>query len=375
MEIVDEERERLLATVAAVREADGITRVAAEELGISASQVRRRMKRAGDIGIDGATLHSPPIGRNIGKVTTQVNALGIIERQWIREHPEGNLSPEDLAETILSALKDVEPLPPVPIAPLDPMAHLLSFLPLADLHMGMMAWQSETGQSWDLKIADKVIRETLWEVIARTPPAGEIQILGLGDITHADNNLNVTPGHGNRLDADNRHRKTLKKTIALLIDLIRVALGRFPVVNVRILEGNHDPQTAQAISVALSFIFADEPRVIIDENASPWWWRQFGKVFLGATHGHTLKPEAMPGVMAADNPVLWGQTTYRYIHRGHLHHKNVVEELGVPVECHRAPIPKDAYHAGLPYRSGRTMQSISYHKNRGEHSRVVVNLT
>lgn len=372
--IRDAERARLIATVGAVKEADGNVKLAAAGLKIHPSQVRRRLKRAGDLGLNTGALRPAPIGRTLGKVTTQVGPDGRVERQWLREHPEGDLPPEELAQIMREALADLPALPAVPIPPVDPSPDLLTLLPLADLHNGMRAWAPETGESWDLEIADRVLRPAFSEAIARSPDAAEFQILGLGDITHADNDLNQTPGHGHRLDAEGRHRKTIKMTLALLVDLVRQALGRFPVVSVRLLQGNHDGQTAAALSVALDFIFADDPRVIVDDSPSLWWWREWGLVFLGASHSHTIKAEAMPGVMAADNPAAWGRTRHRYIWRGHHHNKNAVEVMGVPVECLRAPIPKDAYHAGLHHRSGRSVQSITYHRDYGEHSRAVVNL-
>lgn len=362
---------KVAATVAAVRRL-GSHRAAARELGCNAHTVGRHLRRAAEMGLTG-DVRAPALGRRTGKVTTQVNAKGEIERQWLREHPDGRLDPEDLAALIGQAVREEITAPPPAIAaPAATDADLLEFVPLADLHNGLRSYGFETGEDYDLSIADAALRRAYGEIMARARPAQVCAIVGLGDITHADNNRNRTERSGHDLDADGRHRKTVDMTARLLVWLVRLALARFERVEIDLLEGNHDRETAGALAVMLSIVFEDEPRVKTSLATALWWWRDWGYVFLGATHGHTLKPEQMPGVMAADHPKTWGRTKFRAIHRGHHHNRNVVEVMGVPVECHRSPAAKDAYHAHGPHRSGRSVQSITYHKSRGEYARTIV---
>jgi len=97
----------------------------------------------------------------------------------------------------------------------------------------------------------------------------------------------------------------------------------------------------------------------------------FGKVLLGSTHGHTVKPERMPNIMASRRAEDWGATLFRYVHTFHLHHsaKRADEDNGVISEIHQAPIPSAAWHAGAGYLSGRSLQAILYHRNYGEVAR------
>jgi hypothetical protein len=74
--------------------------------------------------------------------------------------------------------------------------------------------------------------------------------------------------------------------------------------------------------------------------------------------------------MAADRPQDWGLTTERHWYCGHIHHKDHDKEHpGVTIETFRTLAPKDAWHAGQGYRSGRDMHCIVHHREFGELER------
>ena len=155
------------------------------------------------------------------------------------------------------------------------------------------------------------------------------------------------------------------------VKTIDLALQKFPNVTVRVLAGNHDNHTSYAIAYFLLAWYRNEIRVEIDADASIFWWHKFGKVMLGAAHGHTVKMKDMPQVMAVRRPEDWGQTKHRYVHGFHIHHQSkfVSEGGGVICESHQAPVAQDAWHFGEGFLSNRSMQSITYHKEHGEVSR------
>jgi len=106
-------------------------------------------------------------------------------------------------------------------------------------------------------------------------------------------------------------------------------------------------------------------------DPSLFWWHRFGKCFLGATHGHTIKLREMPLLMASRRAEDWGKSKFRYIHGFHIHHKEMTatENKGVITESHQTPIPKDAWHFGAGYEAARSVSSITYHQEFGEVSR------
>jgi len=225
----------------------------------------------------------------------------------------------------------------------------------------MFAWGKEVGNDWDLQIAEKTIGATVEEVIQRSPRSGHGIILGGGDLMHADNKRNET-ANGTPQDVDGRYEKVVDTATRLMVRTIDAALMRFGYVVVRILKGNHDEHASVAISYFLKAWYRNEVRVS----------GRFGQVLLGATHGHTIKIEKMPSIMAHRRAADWGSTKYRYVHGFHLHHsaKFATEGNGVISEIHQAPIPQDGWHYGSGFLSGRSIQAITYHKETGEKGRV-----
>jgi hypothetical protein len=99
---------------------------------------------------------------------------------------------------------------------------------------------------------------------------------------------------------------------------------------------------------------------------------RFGKCLLGAHHGDRVKMQDLPLLMAVDRPVDWGQTEFRYISTGHIHHDVVKEVQGVRVESLRTLAGKDPYHAFKGYRSLRDTRCVVYHEDYGEIERYTV---
>jgi len=79
-------------------------------------------------------------------------------------------------------------------------------------------------------------------------------------------------------------------------------------------------------------------------------------------------------IMAATRPEDWGATKYRYCLTGHIHHQSAMEIGGVVVESFQTTASRDAWHASMGFRSGRSMQAIVLHAERGEIGRHRVNV-
>ena len=91
-------------------------------------------------------------------------------------------------------------------------------------------------------------------------------------------------------------------------------------------------------------------------------------------HGDKAKAERLVMHMADEWPEMWGRTRFRHYFTGHLHHAKIVDIGGVQVEQFRAITPRDSYSASNGYSSRSDMQAITYHKERGEISRLKVAL-
>jgi len=239
----------------------------------------------------------------------------------------------------------------------------------------MYAWAQECGEDFDLAEAERLTLGAVDALVEAAPPAKTAILLPLGDVFHANDQSNVTPGHKHQLDVDSRYPKVIGIGIKTFRHAILRALEKHERVIVRIEPGNHDPQAKWALAFALAAYFENNERVEIDLSPSKFWFYKFGKVLIGSTHGDTVKHEALLGVMASDRAEDWGLTKHRYWYTGHVHHQSVKEFPGVLCESFRTLAAKDAYAAGHGYRAGRDMRCIVHHKEHGEIGRHICDVS
>lgn len=373
---------------------------AADALGWTRSKMRRHLHRAAERGLLGPAETLPgytiksvsttptgtyvrqvkehgdkwqvPEGHAVRGVSALVDAEGRIIQQWQKTAVEPTAT--DIAETLKAAFADYEPAAAPQPAPAVSDMDLLTLIPCNDWHINLLTWGRETGTNWDLEIAERVIGRGIDDAIARSPSAGIAIVLGGGDLTHSDNSENRTARSGNVLDVDGRYPKGIEVACRLKVRTIDAALRRNRHVIVRVLPGNHDEHTAVAVAYFLLAWYRNESRVTVDVDPSLFFYHQHGDVMLAATHGHTVKLQNMPQIMAHRRAEMWGATKFRYCHGFHIHHQSkfATEGGGVICESHQAPIPQDAWHYGAGFLSGRSLQTITYHSRYGEISRVRV---
>lgn len=314
-----------------------------------------------------------PDGHSIRGVSALLDAQGNVTQQWVKTKEDGE-NPQAIADAIRAALEGFEPVPALtpPRYKIDDQA---TIYPVADWHIGLLAWRKEVGQDYDLSIAQQTIKGAVERLLSASPPSEQAVILGLGDLLHADNFKNQTPQSGNALDVDGRYPKSLRVATELLLHFVSQALQQHDKVLVRILPGNHDSQSAIAVSLALAMYYANEPRVTVDDSPSPFWFWSWGDVLLGATHGDKAKMADLPLIMASRNAEAWGRSKFRHLYTGHIHTQTGIEKSGVTVESFQTPAAADAWHFGQGYGAGRSLTAITLHKHLGEILRNKVVIT
>lgn len=275
---------------------------------------------------------------------------------------------QSAAEALRAAFDAYEPVAPTAPPRLSD-DDLMNVVKLPDVHMGMHAWSRETGADYSTKIAATVVRDALGALVPRLPPAGHGVLIALGDFYHQNDATNMTPRSRHILDVDGRFLKVMEAGAFAMIAAIDLMLDHHAQVEVVILPGNHDPQMAQMLALALRLRYEREPRVTVHDGAGLWWVREHGQVMLAATHLHAIKFEAVPGYIAAEWPESWGRTRHRYAFTGHEHRERTRDFPGVNVETLRPITARDAYAAGA-YHSTREVSAMTFHRNRGRVSRI-----
>lgn len=251
---------------------------------------------------------------------------------------------------------------------------LLAVYPMGDPHIGLMSWEPETGEHFDLKIAERNLCNVVDKLVMLAPPARHALVVNVGDYFHSDNKFNTTTA-GTRVDVDGRWAKVLAVGIRVMRRIVDMALTKHEHVTVINEIGNHDSHVSIMLAICLAQFYEREPRVHIDTSPAKFHWYRFGKVLIGVTHGDTVKMSALGEIMACDRPQDWGETEHRYWITGHIHHDTLKELRGVICESFRTLAAADAWHRGQGYRSGRDMKVLIFHREHGQIERHTVGIS
>jgi hypothetical protein len=235
----------------------------------------------------------------------------------------------------------------------------------------MVAWGRETGESWDLAIAEQCLTDTFIQMIDAAPKSAMGIVNQLGDWLHFDSMRPVTPEHGHILDADSRYQKVVEVTVRILRRIVEHSLTKHAKVLVLMNEGNHDPAGSVWLRVLFAQLYRENPRVEVEQSPNPYVAHLHGKTLLGFHHGHLAKLEKLPQIFAAKYRTEWGTSTHCYIHTGHKHHVEEKEHPGVNVIQHPTLAAPDAYASRGGWLSKRQATSMTYHTTRGEVARGV----
>jgi len=297
---------------------------------------------------------------------------GEVVLQWVKSTADDIAQEEALQAALQAMAEDMPRLVPV-AAPEGTQTNLCTVITLTDSHVGMLAWHREGGEDWDLKIAEHTLIGCFEQMVLSSPAAETCVIAQLGDFLHYDSALAaVTPLHGHNLDADGRMPKMVKVAIRILRRVIDIALQKYSRVVLLLAEGNHDITSSVWLRAMFQALYENEPRLDVIDSELPYYVHQHGNTMLGWHHGHLKKNDQLPLLFASQFPKIWGETTKRYVHSGHRHHKEIKEHSGMVVHQHPTLAARDAYAARGGWMGEREATAITYHREYGQVGTVTV---
>jgi len=323
-----------------------------------------------------AAFDDPPLpaisqGYRVKGVSTLVDADGETKAQWIKTTREDD-GRKDWLEAIREMCAGVPPIEPIAwTTPSD--ADLLSVYPVGDPHVGLKAWHEDSGENFDLKIAERNLVAAFEKLIEVAPPSHEALIVFIGDNTHSDGQSNTTT-KGTRVDVDDRTIKMMRTVVSVARRAIDLALGKHARVTMIVERGNHDELLSAMLALALGLLYENEPRVTIDQSPEMFHWFRFGANLIGTHHGDKAKPMDLLGVMAVDRQRDWGETTHRRFYCGHLHHQITKEVPGVVIDYLPTLAASDAWHRAMGYRSSRAMYMDVFDRLDGHVDRHIIGI-
>jgi hypothetical protein len=350
---------------------------AATALGVNQSQVSqtiaRVMSNAARMGYAPAhdMTHAVPDGFHVRGVSTYYDGEGNPKAQWVKSA----IDQDELEQRIrdaFDALRDGIPKAKlVPPTKAKRSADLLNLHILTDFHLGAKAWHEESGEDWDLSIAEDLL--VRWFTVAiENAPSASIGVLGqLGDFLHWDGYDAVTPASKHLLDADTRFQKLVRVAIRATRRIVALMLQKYDRVHLIMADANHDPASGAWLREMFAAFYDTEPRITVDNSADTYYCLEHGTTSLFFHHGHKRKPAAVDDVFVAKFREVFGRTKFSFAHMGHMHHDMKLETNLMTVEQHRTMAAKDAYASRGGWMAGRGAPVITYHKRYGEVGRQV----
>lgn len=346
----------------------------ARKYGISDRVIRIRKAKLAKKGVGHGwdVSHLVPDGYKIKGTSSLVDEFGNTKLQWVKTDTDAERQVELMKAVIDGMKSEITPVAPVKAVRAKRDDKLLNLYTVSDFHLGMLAWADESGDDWDMKIAEDLFSRWFDAAFQKAPDAGTGVVNLLGDFAHFDSLVAVTPASGHALDADTRYQKLVRYMIRMVRRVVDMALVKHKNVRLLIVQGNHDESGMIWLAEMFSTLYGNEPRVFVDTSPDVYKMVQHGKTTLFFHHGHKARFDAIEPVMIAKFRKAFGESVYSYAHVGHLHHQKIVESRNMIVEQHRTLAAKDAYASRGGWMSGRSANVITYSAEYGEVARLTI---
>jgi hypothetical protein len=312
-----------------------------------------------------------PEGHHVKGVSALVDAQGNVVQQWVKTAQDA-AAQEAAMRAVVAALKEEIPHAEPVAEPAHGNPDLLNQYTITDVHMGMLAWGEESGEDYDLKIAEQLLLDWFGAAVKMSPDAHTAVLAQLGDLLHHDAHASVTPTHAHVLDADSRLQKIIRVVIRTMRRVISMLLAKHQRVHIIMADANHDPTGGAWLREMFAAFFEDEPRVTVDNSASTYYVVEHGLTSLFYHHGHKRKVGDVDSVFAGQFRDVFGRTKFSYAHIGHLHSDELKSTNLMRVERHETLAARDAYAANGGWITSRSAKVITYHKSFGEVSRITL---
>lgn len=306
--------------------------------------------------------------------STYYKATPTSPAQWIKTSIRQQEWEAAIREGVKAFLADVGPIPAPTSSGItkDTFRYfdVIPWFQIGDAHLGMIAYESETGANFDINIAEREICAAMSILIDETPATERCVIQDCGDFTHYENMAGVTSHGGNVLDCDGRIHKMIKAYSRIMRFLVDKALAKFEFVDVIVNQGNHSRVNDFWMSELLRVAYGHTDRVSVLNNDSVFMVYRMGKTMVLCHHSDKCKPQALAHVMSTDYAEDWGETLFRFIDIGHIHHNMVSKEHpGCQVESWNQLAPPDKWAFEAGYRSRQCLTVVERSRCYGETAR------
>jgi hypothetical protein len=240
----------------------------------------------------------------------------------------------------------------------------------ADIHIGKLASDYETGDGYDNTTAVKRVHEGIDKILERTRSFNidKIVLIIGNDILHTDNTRRQTTS-GTPQDTDGQWYDNFLIAKKLYVDVIE-KLVQLADVHVIHNPSNHDYMAGWYLAQVIDAWFKASKNVSFDVSIAHRKAFVYHNNLIGSTHGDGAKNQDLPLLMAQEYKQEWANTKHRYIYTHHVHHKTSKDYIGITVESSRSPSGTDSWHSRNGYQHApKAIEAYLHHPEYGQIAR------
>lgn len=316
--------------------------------------------------------------------------------------PKGSGDKDTVLEAIRGAIDDLkdETFPEYEIRAA-PDGECLLVIDLADVHVGKLCVDTETGYTYSREAAVRRMVEGTRELIRKSSGMGIGRILFVlgNDILHVDNSKSMTTS-GTSQDTQGTIHQLYRDAFAGYVKCIEMARLTAP-VDLIFCPSNHDWVMGWCLAREVGAWFRNAPDVSATEyNMSEIHrkYYRFGNNLIGLTHGDGAKEADLYPLMMTEAREHISECTHKYIYVHHFHHKvrkqagvvshkrekdhigmtimhNAIRSMegdNVQIEYVRSPSPPDGWHHRKGYINRQAVECFVHHPHDGQDGRFTV---
>lgn len=288
---------------------------------------------------------------------------------------ENTISFEDMRDEFLEELKKYSPKFEKIKRQKTKDPHLL-VVDIADLHIGKLAVDSESGDPYNVETAIQRGLDGVKGILEKANgfPIEQIVFVIGNDVLHTDNGYTTTKG--TRQDTDGSWYENYKQARTLYAKCIELLLT---VADVHVCHNpsNHDYVSGYMLADAIYCYFKDCKNVTFDITNANRKYYKYGVNMIATAHGDGAKMEDLPLIMANESKHIWAETEFRYIYLHHIHHfKKFIMNLGkdyhgIVMEYLRSPSGTDSWHHLKGFQHApKGINGFVHHKKFGQVARL-----
>lgn len=248
----------------------------------------------------------------------------------------------------------------------------LVLMDIPDHHLGRLAYGKETGDNYDIKIAverfDNATDYFIDELgYLQKRHSIEKVLLPFGNDFFNYSYAKPFPqtSNGTPQESDIRYQKMFTIGANLAVQTI-IKASVLSKVKVIIVPGNHDEELTFYLGTALYYYFMNNPNVEVSISPTPRKYEQFGLNMLGFSHGQYESHERLFANMTFEDQKMWGETKFKYMFTGHIHHTlkriKIGDDFIYKVKYPNKPVVTSEDLNGIIFDSRASLTSNDYYE-------------